>query len=149
MYDVVLIPIDLDQGVEKAIDKALDTAESYDSELHILFVVDENIYSSYSGDEYIHEFEGLEKALEQSGREAINDVAEEAEKRSINYVESIRYGAPEKEILEYSEDIDADLIVMGSKKRPGEYRQLLGSITDKVAQTASTPLLIVKTHIDE
>jgi len=37
---------------------------------------------------------------------------------------------------------------MGSKERSGEYRQLLGSVTDRVARLASRPVTIVKTPVD-
>jgi len=45
-------------GVNRAIEHAIDAAQRYDAELHVLYVVDADAYSSYPGDEYVHEFEG-------------------------------------------------------------------------------------------
>jgi len=74
MYDQLLLPVDTSAGVDQAIDHAIDAATRYEATLHVLFVVDTDTYSSYTGDEYVHEFEGLEDALEQAGEEAIESV---------------------------------------------------------------------------
>lgn len=147
MYDSILLPIDLSQGVRRAIDHAIDAAERYDAALHVLFVVDTDVYGSYSGDEYVHEFEGLEHALEAEGEEAIARVVERAQENGIETISVIRHGVPHEEILEYIDENDINLVVMGTKDRPGEYRQLLGSVTDRVTRMTSVPVSIVKTPI--
>lgn len=147
MYDSILLPVDLSKGVHRAIAHAIDAAERYDAALHILYVVDTDVYGSYSGDEYVHEFEGLEHALEAEGEEAIADVVERAQENDIETVSVIRHGVPHEEILEYIDENGIDLVVMGTKDRPGEYRQLLGSVTDRVSRMASVPVSIVKTPI--
>lgn len=53
MYDRLLLPTDMSPGV----DHAIDAAQRYDGELHVLYVVDSEAYSSYPSDEYVHEFE--------------------------------------------------------------------------------------------
>jgi nucleotide-binding universal stress UspA family protein len=57
----------------------------------------------------------------------------------------IRGGAPAKEILQAADDIDADLIVLGSHGMGGVKRFLLGSVSDRVLEYASCSVLIVKT----
>lgn len=147
MYDSILLPIDLSKGVHRAIDHAVDAAERYDAALHVLYVVDTDVYGSYSGDEYVHEFEGLEHALEAEGEEAIRDVVDRAQENDIETVSVIRHGVPHEEILEYIDENGIDLVVMGTKDRPGEYRQLLGSVTDRVSRMTSVPVSIVKTPV--
>lgn len=149
MYDSILLPIDLSKGVHRAIDHAIDAAERYDAALHVLFVVDTDVYGSYSGDEYVHEFEGLEHALEAEGEEAIARVVERAQESGVETMSVIRHGVPHEEILEYIDETDISLVVMGTKDRPGEYRQLLGSVTDRVTRMTSVPVSIVKTPIHQ
>jgi len=62
MYDSILLPTDASAGMDRAIEHAVNTAKQYDAALHVLYVVDTDTYSSYSGDEYVHEFEGARKA---------------------------------------------------------------------------------------
>ena len=149
MYDRLLLPTDMSTGVDRAIAHAIDAAQRYDAELHVLYVVDADAYSSYPGDEYVHEFEGLESALEQAGEHAIDEITAEAAKAGIETETAIRHGVPHEEILRYIEDEEIDLTVIGSKHRSGEYRRLLGSVAERVANMAESPVTIVKTAIED
>ncbi len=147
MYDTVLFPTDGSKGSERAAESAIETAAAHDATLHVLHVVDEDVYKAYSGDEYVHDREGLESALEQEGKEAVGDVAEDARGAGVDVVTTVMHGTPHDEVVEHADEIDADLIVMGTKERAGEYRQLLGSVTDRVLRTSSVPVTVVKTPV--
>jgi nucleotide-binding universal stress UspA family protein len=149
MYDRLLLPIDTSAGSERAIEHAIDAAERYDAELHVLYVVDTDTYSSYPGDEYVHEFEGLESALEQAGEEALEAVLETAESAGVEAESAVRHGVPHEEILAYAEEADIGLTVIGSKNRSGEYRRLLGSVAERVTRMAERPVTVVKTPVSE
>ncbi|ELY67183.1 universal stress protein [Natronococcus jeotgali] len=149
MYDHLLLPTDMSAGIDQAIDHTLDAADRYDAELHILYVVDAEAYSSYPGDEYVHEFEGLESALEQAGNQAVEDIAQQAAAADIPTVTEIRHGVPHEEILEYADEADIGLTVVGSKNRSGEYRRMLGSVAERVAHMSERPITIVKTPVEE
>ncbi|AEH39032.1 universal stress protein [Halopiger xanaduensis] len=149
MYDKILLPTDMSPGVDRAIEHAVDAAQRYDAELHVLYVVDADAYSSYPGDEYVHEFEGLEHALEQAGRDAVAEITDRAAEAGLETVAEIRHGVPHEDILEYSDETDIGLVVVGSKNRPGEYRRLLGSVAERVARMADRPVTIVKTPVED
>ncbi|OLZ42457.1 universal stress protein UspA [Natrinema saccharevitans] len=149
MYDKLLLPTDAAEGTELATEHAITVAEDTDAELHLLYVVDSDVYSSYSGDEYVHEFESLETALEHVGEESLESAAEAARDAGLEPTTVVRHGRPHEQILQYADEADVDMLVMGSKERPGEYRQLLGSVTDRVARLASRPVTIVKTPVED
>ena len=149
MYDRLLLPTDMSPGVDQAIEHAIDAAQRYDAELHVLYVVDSEAYSSYPGDEYVHEFEGLEKALEQAGQDAVEEITDRAESEGVEAKPVIRHGVPHAEILHYMDEANIDLTVIGSKNRSGEYRRLLGSVAERVANMAERPVTIVKTPIED
>ncbi|OIB57303.1 universal stress protein [Natrialba sp. SSL1] len=149
MYDRLLLPTDMSPGVDRAIDHAIDAAQRYDAELHVLYVVDSEAYSSYPGDEYVHEFEGLEKALEQAGQDAVEEITDRAKNEGVETEPIIRHGVPHAEILQYIDEANIDLTVIGSKNRSGEYRRLLGSVAERVANMAERPVTIVKTPVEE
>jgi len=149
MYDRLLLPTDMSPGVNRAIEHAIDAAQRYDAELHVLYVVDADAYSSYPGDEYVHEFEGLEHALEEAGRDAVGDIVNQATEAGVSTETEIRHGVPHEEILAYADDADIGLTVVGSKNRPGEYRRLLGSVAERIARMAEKPVTVVKTPVDE
>jgi len=147
MYDTVLFPTDGSKGSERAAESAIETAAAHDATLHVLHVVDEDVYEAYSGDEYVHDREGLESALEQEGQDAVEEVADDARSAGVDVVTTVKHGTPHSDVVEHADEIDADLIVMGTKERAGEYRQLLGSVTDRVLRTASVPVTVVKTPV--
>ncbi|SDJ90901.1 universal stress protein [Natronorubrum texcoconense] len=149
MYDRILLPTDMSPGVDRAIDHAIDAATRYDAELHVLYVVDTDAYSSYPGDEYVHEFEGLERALEQAGRDAVDEIADRTGEAAVPTETEIRHGVPHEEILAYADEADVGLTVLGSKHRSGEYRRLLGSVAERVAHMTERPVTIVKTPVAE
>ena len=149
MYDRILLPTDAAEGTELATEHAIAVAERTGAELHLLYVVDSDVYDSYSGDEYVHEFEGLEHALEEAGRDAVGDIVDQATEAGVSTETEIRHGVPHEEILAYADDADIGLTVVGSKNRPGEYRRLLGSVAERIARMAEKPVTVVKTPVDE
>lgn len=103
-------------GVDRAIRHAIDAAQRYNVELHVFYVVDSEAYSSYPGDEYVHEFKGLETALEQSGQDAIEAITDRAASDGVETQSVIYHGVPHAEILQYVDEANIGLTVVGSKK---------------------------------
>jgi nucleotide-binding universal stress UspA family protein len=148
MYDRILLPTDGSEGVDRATEHAIDAAKRYGATLHVLFVVDEGVINAYPGDEYVHEFEGVERTLEEFGEEAVERIGSEAKDAGVDsVVTEVHHGEPDEAILGYIDDEDIGLTVMGTKDRPGEYRRLLGSVTERVARRSSEPITIVKTTV--
>ena len=149
MYDRILLPTDGSQGVDRAIDHAVDAAERYDATLHVLYVVDSDVINAYSGDEFVDGAEGAEETLEERGREALDAVATHARDAGVDVATDLVFGVPHEEILGYIDDEDIDLTVMGSKTRSGDYRRMLGSVTERVSRRSTGPVSIVKTTVAE
>jgi len=149
MYDRILLPTDGSEGVDRAIDHAIDAANRYDATLHVLYVVDSGVVNAYSGDEFVDGAEGAEATLEDRGRTALEAVADHAADAGVETVTELVYGDPHEEILRYIDGNDIDLTVMGSKTRSGSYRQMLGSVTERVSRQSTAPVSIVKTTISE
>jgi nucleotide-binding universal stress UspA family protein len=149
MYDRILLPTDGSKGVDRAIDHAVDAAKRYDATLHVLYIVDSDIVNAYSGDEFVDRSEGASETLEERGREALDVVAIHAADAGVETVTELVYGVPHEEILGYIDDEEMDLTVMGSKTRSGDYRRMLGSVTERVSRRSTAPVSIVKTTVSE
>jgi nucleotide-binding universal stress UspA family protein len=145
MTQHILLPTDGERGVDHAREYALDLAATLGATVHALYVVDESIYGAYSGDEFVQEHEGPQAALEEEGEDALAAIAEAAEAAGVTVETRMRYGSPEQEIVAEADGIDADHIVMGSHTRPGAYRQLLGSVSERVLRLTERPVTVVKT----
>jgi nucleotide-binding universal stress UspA family protein len=148
MYDNILLATDGEVGSENAATHAIRLAALHDAMLHVLFVVDSDVYSAYSGDEYVDEREGPEHGLEEVGEDALAAVRERAADHGVEVLEELRHGRPHEEIVGYADEEGVDLIVLGTRRHPEEYRSLLGSVTDRVVRLAGQAVTVVKTDIE-
>ncbi|MFS0673493.1 universal stress protein [Ornithinibacillus sp. 179-J 7C1 HS] len=53
-------------------------------------------------------------------------------------------GKPAEKIIEFAEEKDADLIIMGNRGLSGIKKLVMGSVSKKVLTEASSPVLVVK-----
>ncbi len=144
MYSEILFPTDGGPASQTALDHAIDHAERYDARLHTLYVVDTTAYASLDAGA-----ETVLSALRQEGETALQAVAERAEDADVSVVSEIISGSPHKQLTDYAESNDIDLIVMGTHGRTGLDRYLLGSVTERVVRTADMPVLTVRVPDDD
>lgn len=136
MYDKILVPTDGSEGSEVALEHAKSLAKNYDSEVHLIYVAD--VRTQNTGD-IMANFIG---ELEKIGEKAVNSMLEELDEVDSVVTEVIK-GIPHREIIEYANEKNMDLIVMGTHGRTGLDRILLGSVTEKVVRTSEVPVMTV------
>ncbi len=141
MYDDILVPTDGSEGVEEALEHARSIAGKYDATVHVLYVVNTSTYSSLPADS---NWESIVSALEEEGERSTSELAQRLEDDGIEVEREVRDGVPHKEILEYSDEEDIDLVVMGTHGKTGIDRLLLGSVTEKVVRKSEAPVLTVR-----
>lgn len=149
MYDRILLSTDGTVASDEAESHAIALADAHDAVLHTLYVVDEDVVTAYSGDEYVAASEGPEHSLESHGTETLSDITARATEVGVETVEAIRHGRPAETIVTYANDNDVSLVMLGTKRRPDEYRSLLGSVTDRVLRLTARPATVVKTSVGE
>ena len=147
MYDRILLATDGTAASTDAEGHAIELADAHDAALHVLYVLDEDVYTAYSGDEYVDEAEGPEHGLEEHGSQTLARIREDAEAVGVDVVEALEHGDPAETVVRYASEQSADVIVLGTRRRPDAYRALLGSVTDRVVRLAATPTLVVKTDV--
>jgi len=139
MYDDVLVPTDGSTGADRAFERALDLAETYDARLHVLHVVD------VSGDAGEFRPVTVLDDLRERGENLTADLADRAAESGHDDVRTeVVDGVPHRAILSYVEDNDVDLVVMGTHGRTGLRRYLLGSVAEKVVRLSDVPVLTVR-----
>lgn len=141
MYDTILLPTDGSEGTEGAVEQAFDLAKTYDGTVHALYVVDlkeiNAIEHTFDTTEYTKEFRN-------QGESILEDLESRAEDAGIEINSVLAEGVPHESILDYSEDENMDLIVMGTHGRTGLDRYLVGSVTEKVIRLSDVPVLTTR-----
>ncbi len=143
MYDQILVPTDGSDGTRGAVTHAIDLATTYDAALHTIYVVNTTagVESSVSG---------VLDALETAGENAIDEVIQQAEAAGVDTIEGVvAQGAPHQAILDYADQQDVDLVVMGTHGRTGLDRYLIGSVTERVVRLSDAPVLTVRMPADD
>ncbi|MFB6102443.1 MAG: universal stress protein [Haloplanus sp.] len=143
MYQDILVPTDGSEASTQAVDHAVDLATQYDATIHALYVVDTGAYVSIEvGSEMIVE------ALREEGREAVDAVAATAGDAGVASQTNVVEGDAHRKILDYTDENDIDLIVMGTHGRRGVDRYLLGSVTERIVRSSPVPVLTVRQERD-
>ncbi|WP_224269341.1 universal stress protein [Haloprofundus salinisoli] len=145
MYDRILLPTDGSEAAEAAVPDAFELAETYDAEIHVLYVVDTRTLATVDlGAETVL------STLEEEGDAAVGRIRARAVDAGIDVVTAVEAGSPADIIVDYSADHDVDLVVMATHGRRGLDRYLLGSVAERVVRSADVPVLTVRraTHVE-
>ena len=151
MYDTILVPTDGSPTADRALREALDLASEIGATLHVLYVVDTSAagWAAIGDEEFgVEVNQGLEY-LRKEGEEATAEAIEAAREAGVEVVTAIDDGTPYRGILEYAEEQDIDLLVMGTHGRTGLDRYLLGSTTERVVRRSPVPVLTVRHDEDD
>lgn len=137
MYETILYPTDGSETAEAALDHALELASQFDATLHVVYVLKTNEPPPYLDDPAAH------GDPDTGGKSAVETAAHAAAEHGIEAVEAILRGPTADAILEYAEDKDVNLIVMGTHGRSGIDRLVIGSVSDEVTRKADVPVVVV------
>jgi len=138
VYANVLLPTDGSDAAAAAVPHAIELADRYGARLHVLYVADTTEYSTVTFEDDVVD------PLTKQGEAVVDDAVEKAEERTVEAVGVVQQGGAYETILEYVDDQDVDVIVMGTHGRRGLDRALLGSVTERVVRTADVPVLTVR-----
>lgn len=139
MYDTVLVGTDGSSNANRAITHALEQAERSGATLHGIFVVD----TSRLDDPALGSSEIATNDIEDQGQQYLEEIEQRADDLGLTFVGRSCHGRPYEEIVQYADDIDADLIVLGYQGHSHTETGTMGSVTDRVVRLAGRPILVV------
>lgn len=135
----IVVPIDFSKNAIQAYQFAQHLAVEFNSQISLLHVV--HVYANTS----LPEANTLDYSIERAEKELKKFAAEyrlkEAELTKI--YTTVKLGFAGDSIVQYTEDEQTDLVLMGTKGTSSWHRQLLGSVSIKVAKEATCPVLLV------
>ena len=137
----ILVSIDGSEYSKRAMLKAKEIAKAFDSNIVLLNVRNTIIpYLAFEETQkYYHMLKDNSEALLQVAKKHFSDMEDKVQVVSLE-------GDTAAEIIDYAQNNDIDLVVMGSMGLSAGVIQgfLLGSITNKVVHGIKKPILIVK-----
>ena len=136
----VLVAYDFSDYSELALNYALSFAQEHQSELHLLHVL-----PSFAVNNPVHTWypPRNEGPYHQAARRLQNAVLADAHSR-FEVKHAVSEGQPYREILNYAEQNDIDLICLGAHGAGFGMRALFGSNVDRVLRQAPCPVLVTR-----
>jgi nucleotide-binding universal stress UspA family protein len=141
----ILFPTDFSQLSDAALDHALALADRHGAALHMLHAV---VLHADDPNDPAHHFPDageIRSRLEEIAADRMASQIQERDAADVEVVRAQRRGlSTAPVILQYAEEIDADLIVMSTHGRRGLGHVLLGSVTEEIVRTSPCPVLTIR-----
>ena len=156
----ILLASDSSDTAAHAMDLAVELCEQTGSQLHLVYV-GEDAYSATLISPEATDLEGvtredpvlIEQLQQQSDRMARRVLDTEVQKvREAGGTVAqahLRMGKADIEIVELAKEIDAGLLILGSRGSGMIKRALIGSVSDSVVRHAHCPVTVVRQDKDE
>ncbi|WMW21999.1 universal stress protein [Methanolobus mangrovi] len=141
LYKKIFIATDGSTQNRKAILHSIELAKLSGAKLYAGYVVDTAAFASIPMDSG---WEMMYELLEQEANVATESVKKIAEGEGIAFEMVTLEGNPSHEIIEFADNNDIDLIVLGTLGKTGLDRFLLGSVAEKVTRNSKVPVLVVR-----
>jgi nucleotide-binding universal stress UspA family protein len=141
MYDKILLAIDgSDHSFRSAEEVVRIASVSNNCKVTIIHVAD----ISKAKDEILHSH--TKEELEFNRRQKFIRFEELLKENNVNYDFKIFHGDPAQVIIDYANEGDFELLVLGSKGKGHNFlhEMMLGSVSHKIVKRVSIPALIVK-----
>lgn len=143
IYRKIMVATDGSEPVKKAVDTAVEIAKLSGAKLYAVYVVASGGYTVGHPRDI-----GWERAMRESlsaeGTEATAYVETIGKAANVEVESIFREGSPAHEIVDFAEENDIDLIVMGTLGRTGLQKILLGSVAQNVVRHSRKAVLVVK-----
>ncbi len=132
----ILVGFDGSEGSELALNKAMNLIDEY-GELTLLAVVPSPSDKAFVDNE-------IYKKLRKKAENLINDAISDIGPHDFDVIGMVEEGDAATIIIDVSNRLNVDLIVLGSKGTSEIGRFLIGSVANKVVQYAHKPVMVVR-----
>jgi nucleotide-binding universal stress UspA family protein len=138
----VLVPVDESEQSLTALEYALGVHP--DATFTLLHVIDPRDFRTYGGIEGSIDMQQIANDEWEHARRVVDEAREQAEAHGVSATTEIITGKAPRAIVEFVEEHDPDLVIMGSHGRSGVSRVLLGSVAERVVRRSPIPVTVVR-----
>lgn len=148
----ILVPIDFSDTSLKALDEAVYLANITNATINLLHVAETIFPTDNAGEHYataIHNLEEHEQEVFTRAKEYTEKLKERLNAKNDIQINPITVtGWVKDQILEVAEEINADIIIMGTHGVKGFKEMIIGSNTFRVVNECKIPVLSVQKHTE-
>ena len=134
----IIVPIDFLEHTDQIIEYAVYIAKKFDSKLHIIHVVEPP--PSYVGYEY-PSLGSFDEEMTELAEKMMQELIDKNQNTLAGCEQKIIKGDIIDSIIQYTEEANGDLIIIGTHGRKGLSKMWLGSVAERVIKRAPCPAL--------
>lgn len=134
----IVVPVDFSPGTDKVTEYTIPLAKAFSAKIYLVHVVAPNEDTSGIDDK------GEELAFPEE-KQALNALASRLREEGIETHALLTEGVPIHATLDEIENLNADLVVVGSHGHSALYSTLRGRVCQGIIDKAPCPILIVPT----
>lgn len=142
VYKKILVPTDASEYSKRAFTTALQLAKCFDAEIVLMHVT--LTAQAYWGYTISYGISISQETLAKNGQLALDATVMGVSTDGVKVRTVLEEGYPVSKILEEIDKENIDLVVMGSHGYGPLIGSMLGSVSQRVVQKASCPVLLVK-----
>lgn len=136
----ILVAVDFSETTDRAVDMALELAAPFDGKVILLHAYE--IPALGFPDGVLVASSEIVSRISSSAQTALREVVEKHKGR-VPMETLLRTGVAYETINQVADEVNADLILIGTHGRRGLARALLGSVAENVIRTSTRPVLVV------
>lgn len=145
----ILVPTDFSAPSDAAFAYARALAERFDASLHLAHAFEDPFTTAaFAAEMYAPLPANLRDKLLIDIERRLAEQFPPEDRTRFRGTTDIVTGPPARAIVEYSQSLGSDLIVLGTHGRGGMPHLLLGSVAERVVRTARCPVLTVREPVD-
>ncbi len=138
MFHTILVAVDGSPITGRVLAAAADMTRQYESELHCIYVIE----TGWSEGDITRE--PVIRELEEESGTLLKGFERELQRMGVRSTLHLKRGHPGEVILSVADEIDADLVVIGSVGKSQISRMLSGSVSTFVVTHSPVATLVIK-----
>jgi nucleotide-binding universal stress UspA family protein len=139
----ILWPTDLSENAARALPYVTSTAEKYQAEIHILYVLKDypEFGAAYGDTDPQADYARMRQWEKETAEKRLDELCEKFLSSCPLFFRHISVGDPAKIILDFMNQIKADIVIMASQGSESHFN--FGSVAERVLKCSGTPVLMV------
>lgn len=145
----IVVAVDFSDIVADVIRTACAVADKVQTHMHVITVVPDPVRQAWSTEVPGLDFEAIHQRWVEEATGRLADVKKQVTLHPAQVSHAVLTGVPDREIVRFARDHEADLVVLGTHGYGPFKRLILGSVVDRVLRQAPCAVLTVPPAVHE
>ncbi len=141
LFNRIVVATDFSEVSDAAVDYAVELAKTYGATVTLVHVYALPVYGFPSG--ALITTPEMATRLMAGAQEGATAACARVASSGVDIKPIVREGLAWEEVHKIADEVDADLVVIGTHGRKGIAHALLGSVAEKIVRTATRPILTI------